>query len=217
MTAAWPRRSTAWVQQGKTVSYLLATHCEAGINGIPPGQAESLRAQEERDVAAEVGVQVLEFLDHPDGILEYGLPMRRDIARAIGIHKPEVVVTLTHHKRFAGAGTNQSDHRAVGLACLDASKDAGNRWIHRELAEQGCEPWTGVRWVCIAAAPETTRGVDVTGHLAAAVASLQAHHAYLQGLGADYPSPSELLASILGSGFRTMGVEHAVLFEGFDI
>jgi LmbE family N-acetylglucosaminyl deacetylase len=86
LTAAWPRRSTAWVRQGKTVSYLLTTHGEAGLDGIPPGQAESLRAQEERERAAEVGVQVVEFLDHPDGMLEHGLPMRRDIARAIRIH-----------------------------------------------------------------------------------------------------------------------------------
>jgi hypothetical protein len=68
----------------------------------------------------------------------------------------------------------------------------------------------------MATSPETTHGVDVTGHLAAAVASLQVHHTHLQGIGADYLSPSEMLESILGDG-RTMGVEHAVLFEVFDI
>src|SRR5450756_2886819 len=160
-----------WVQQGKTVSYLLATQGEAGIDGVPPSEAASLRAQEERDGAAEVGVEVVEFLDYDDGMVEYGLPLRRDIARAIRIRKPEVVVTLTHHERFAGGGTNQADHRAVGPAALDASKDAGNRWIHPELADEGLEPWSGVRWVCMAGSPDLTHGVDVTGHLDAAVAS----------------------------------------------
>ncbi len=206
-----------WVQQGKTVTYLLVTHGEAGIDGVPPTEAASLRAQEERDGAAEVGVEAVEFLDYDDGTVEYGLPLRRDIARAIRIHKPEVVITLTHRERFAGGGTNQADHRAVGLAALDASKDAGNRWIHPELADEGYEPWSGVRWVCMAGSPEVTHGVDVTGHMDAAVASLEAHHVYLEALGPDYPSPRELLGMILGGGGQAMGVDHAVTFEVYDI
>jgi len=213
MTAAVDR----WVQQGKTVSYLLATHGEAGIDGVPPSEAASLRAQEERDGAAEVGVEVVEFLEHDDGMVEYGLPLRRDIARAIRIHKPEVVITLTDRERFAGGGTNQADHRAVGLAALDASKDAGNRWIHPELADEGYEPWSGVRWVCMASSPESTHGVDVTGHMDAAVASLQTHQTYLGSLGEDYPSPPDLLEMILGRGGQAMGVEHAITFEVYNI
>ncbi len=206
-----------WVHQGKLVTYLLATHGEAGIDGVAPSEAASLRAQEERDGASEVGVEVVEFLDHDDGMVEYGLPLRRDIARAIRIHKPEVVITLTHRERFAGGGTNQADHRAVGLAVLDASKDAGNRWIHPELAGEGYEPWSGVKWVCMAGSPEDTHAVDVTGHMDAAVASLEAHHAYLEALGEEYPSPRDLLAMILGGGGSAMGVEHAVTFEVFDV
>ena len=49
------------------------------------------------------------------------------------------------------------------------------------------------------------------------MASLEAHHAYLEGLGEDYPSPPNLLEMILGGGGRAMGVEHAVTFEVFDI
>jgi LmbE family N-acetylglucosaminyl deacetylase len=206
-----------WVQQGKTVTYLLATHGEAGIDGVPPSEAAAVRAHEERDGAAEVGVDVVEFLNYDDGMVEYGLPLRRDIARAIRIHKPEVVITLTHHERFEGGGTNQADHRAVGLAALDASKDAGNRWIHPELADEGFEPWSGVRWVCMAGSSEHTHGVDVTGHLDAGVASLEAHRAYLDGLGQDYPAPRDLLGMILGRGGKAMGVEHAVTFEVYDI
>jgi len=206
-----------WVQQGKTVTYLLATHGEAGIDGVPPTEAAPLRAQEERDGAAEVGVEVVDFLDYDDGTVEYGLPLRRDIARVIRIHRPEVVLTLTHRERFAGGGTNQADHRMVGLAALDASKDAGNRWIHPELADEGYEPWSGVRRVGMAASPEATHGVDVTGHMDAAVASLQAHHTYLAGLGQDYPSPPDLLEMILARGGQALGVEHGIAFEVYDI
>ena len=72
-----------WTQAGKTVTYLLATRGEAGIDGMHPDDAASVRAQEERDGAAEVGVDVVEFLEHTDGALEYGLALRRDIAREV--------------------------------------------------------------------------------------------------------------------------------------
>jgi LmbE family N-acetylglucosaminyl deacetylase len=44
-----------WVQPGKARSYLVATHSEAGIDGVHPSEAASLRAQEEREGAPEVG------------------------------------------------------------------------------------------------------------------------------------------------------------------
>ena len=72
-----------WTSEGKTVSYLLATRGEAGIDGMTPDEAAVVRAQEEIDGAKVVGVDTVEFLDHADGVVEYGLPLRRDIARAI--------------------------------------------------------------------------------------------------------------------------------------
>ena len=58
---------------------------------------------------------------------------------------------------------NQADHRVVGLAALDAARDAGNRWIFPELLDEGLEPWGGVRFVGFAGADAPTHGVDVTG------------------------------------------------------
>src|SRR5216117_2073688 len=80
-----------WTSQGKQVSYLLACRGEAGIDSVAPDEAAALREQEERAGAREVGVDLVEFLDYRDGVIEYGLPLRRDIARAIRRHKPEVV------------------------------------------------------------------------------------------------------------------------------
>ena len=45
---------------------------------------------------------------------------------------------------------NQADHRAVGLATLDAVADAGNRWLHTDLADEGLEPWGGVQALAVA-------------------------------------------------------------------
>jgi LmbE family N-acetylglucosaminyl deacetylase len=199
-----------WVRAGKTVTYLLATRGEAGIDTMPPDEAGPAREQEERDGAARVGVDVVEFLDgFTDGVVEYGLPLRRAIAREIRIRKPDLLVTSTYADRFPNGFVNQADHRAVGLAVVDAKADAGNRWIFRDLLDEGHEPWQVGR-LLVVADPEPTHFVDVSDHFDAAVASLSAHDAYLTALGPDYPKPRDLLGMILGSPAELVGVPHAL-------
>jgi LmbE family N-acetylglucosaminyl deacetylase len=199
-----------WVRAGKTVTYLLATRGEAGIDTMPPDEAGPAREQEERDGAAEVGVDVVEFLDgFTDGVVEYGLPLRRAIAREIRIRKPDLLVTSTYADRFPNGFVNQADHRAVGLAVVDAKADAGNRWIFRDLLDEGHEPWQVGR-LLVVADPEPTHFVDVSDHFDAAVASLSAHDAYLTALGPDYPKPRDLLGMILGGPAELVGVPHAL-------
>src|SRR5215217_2609663 len=62
-----------WIAQGKQVASLLATRGEAGIDTMDPGEAAGVREEEERQGAREVGVDKVEFLDHRDGVVEYGL------------------------------------------------------------------------------------------------------------------------------------------------
>lgn len=205
-----------WTDQGKTVSYLLATRGEAGIDGMAPDRAGPLREQEERDGAAEVGVDVVEFLGLTDGVVEYGVPLRRLIAAEIRRRRPDVLITGTHRERFPGGFTNQADHRAVGLAVIDASADAGNRWIFPELLAEGLEPWSGVRHVALAASPEPTHVVDVSGTFEPAVASLEAHREYLAALGPDYPAPRELLQQILGSADDPELGDYSLTLEVFN-
>ena len=200
-----------WVRAGKTVTYLLVTRGEAGIDTMHPDEAGPLREREERDGASHVGVEVVEFLDgFTDGAVEFGLPLRRAIAREIRIRRPDLVVAQTYADRFPGGWSNQADHRAVGLATLDAKADAGNRWIFPELVEEGHEPWNA-KQVLVIADPEPTHYVDVSGHFEAAVASLSAHREYLSALGPDYPAVRELLGMILGGASEHLGVEHAVV------
>ncbi|MBX6355359.1 MAG: PIG-L family deacetylase [Micromonosporaceae bacterium] len=203
-----------WTAQGKRVTYLLATRGEAGIDTLPPERAAPLREEEERAAARAVGVDVVEFLDHRDGVIEYGLPLRRAIARAIRRHRPEVVVCGAFSVRMAGGITNQADHRAVGLATLDAARDAGNRWIFPELLDEGLQPWNGVRYVCFAGAERPTHGVDVTGEpLRRGIASLAAHVEYTKALGEAAFEPGPFLTWAARQGGPLLGVEAAVLFD----
>jgi LmbE family N-acetylglucosaminyl deacetylase len=205
-----------WTAQGKRVSYCLATAGEAGIDGLAPEQCGPLREQEQRASAAIVGVDDVEFLGYPDGVLEYGLPLRRDIARTVRRHRPDVVITGNYHETWGPGALNQADHIALGRAVLDGVRDAANRWVFRELLDEGLQPWHTPQ-VLAAGGMQVTHGVDVTEHFDTGVASLEAHGAYLEGLG-PHPmaDPREFLESIArGTGTR-LGVTFAVGFEVID-
>jgi LmbE family N-acetylglucosaminyl deacetylase len=203
----------AWTAGGKHVAYLLATRGEAGIDGMEPARAAEVREAEQREAARIVGVEVVEFLDHADGTIEHTLDLRRDLAAAIRRHRPELVVTLNHHDDWGPGSWNTPDHRNLGRAVLDAVGDAGNRWIFRDLLEGGLEPWGGVRWVAVAGSPRPTHGVDVTATFETAVASLQAHAAYLAGLGGDMAEPRPFLERVARSAGEQLGVDLATAFE----
>jgi LmbE family N-acetylglucosaminyl deacetylase len=205
----------AWVDAGREVAYLLVTRGEAGINTMPPEQAGPVREAEQVAGVAEVGVTTVEFLDYRDGVIEYGPALRRDLAAAIRRHCPELVITLNHHDYWPFNGWNTADHRAVGRAVLDAVADAGNRWIFPELADEGIAPWTGVRWVAVAASPRATHAVDITRTLDRAVASLQAHRTYLSALGSESPEQQAraFIEEYTGTVAARFGGRAAVDFE----
>ncbi|GIG01825.1 PIG-L deacetylase family protein [Catellatospora citrea] len=203
-----------WTAAGKDVRYTLVTRGEAGIDTIPPAECGPLREAEQRAACAEVGVSELEFLGHADGVVEYGLALRRDLAAAIRRHTPDLVITANFHDTWPGGGWNSPDHRNVGRAVMDAIGDAGNRWIFPELVAEGLAPWGGVRYVAVGGSPQATHAVDITDTLDRAVASLDAHHAYLAGLGdnpmADTRAFLEWMADLNAPRF---GGRRAAAFE----
>jgi len=196
-----------WTAAGVEVAYLLLTSGEAGMQR-PPEEVGPLRAAEQRTACERVGVTDLRILDHPDGVLQYGLDLRRDIARRIREFRPDAVVTANFEVEAYG-GYNQADHRAAGLATIDAIRDADNTWVFPELAQDGLDKW-GTAWLLVAGHPEPTHVVQVdAADVAAGVASLEAHQAYLSDL-PTHPDPAEFIPEILRGGGAAGGVEHAL-------
>lgn len=200
-----------WTQQGKHVAYLLVTKGEAGIDTMEPDEARQVRVAEQIDSAKVVGVEAVEFLDHPDGMIEPGLPLRRDIASAIRRHRPELVVAVNHRETYGGTFLNMADHRVVGQATIDAVRDAANRWVFSDLLTAGLEPWGGVRHLAVVASPQSTHAVDVTDTFELGVESLRRHAAYLAGLGD--PDPEAFLRQNAEATGRRFGGGLAVAFE----
>jgi LmbE family N-acetylglucosaminyl deacetylase len=206
-----------WTGQGKTVVYCMVTSGEAGIDGMHPDEAREVREAEQVEACRAVGVDACDFLRLPDGILEYGVPLRRDIAAVVRRHRPEIVITGNFRDTFGGRNLNQADHIATGKAVLDAVRDAGNRWIFPEQLHGDLEPWGGVREVWAANSPLAAHGVDTTDTFDAGVVSLAAHRAYIEGLGWEDWDPEEFLEGISRPTGQRLGVAMGAAFEVFPL
>ncbi|MYH00758.1 MAG: PIG-L family deacetylase [Acidimicrobiaceae bacterium] len=199
-----------WSAMGKDVRYVLATRGEAGIDSMPPEQTGPLRTAEQVAAAAAVGVSVVEFLDHPDGLVVNGLELRRDLAAAIRRHRPEVIIGSNFRDRWGETGPwNHVDHRELGRALPDAVRDAANRWLFTDAGE----PWSGVRWVAFASSLASTHAVDVSGHIDEGVASLDCHRTYIDNLGDPDFDPDSFLRGSCQRVGEMAGVPFAVSFE----
>jgi LmbE family N-acetylglucosaminyl deacetylase len=160
-----------------------------------------------------VGVDTVEFLDgYADGLVEYGVPLRRDLALAIRRHRPHVLISINYRDRWGpGSPINHADHRHVGRALVDAARDAANRWLFTDQLHDGVEPWAA-RLVAFNGSPAPTHAVDVSGFLELGIASLREHRTYLED-GEGGRDPDGWLRGAAESVGTRQGVGHAVAFE----
>ncbi len=145
------------------------------------------------------------------------MPLRRAIAEVVRRHRPEIVVTGNFRDSWGGRNLNQADHIAVGKAVLDAARDAGNRWIFPEQITGDLQPWGGVKAVWAFGSPESTHAVDTTDTFDAGVESLEAHAAYIDGLGWENWDAREFLEGMARATGQRLGVALAAPFEVFPM
>ncbi len=206
-----------WTGQGKVVAYCMVTSGEAGIDGMEPDECRRVREAEQIESARIVGVSSVEFLGLPDGVLEYGVPLRAAIAREVRRFRPDIVITSNFRDTWGGRNLNQADHIATGRAVLDAVRDAGNRWVFNEQLSGGLEPWGEVREVWAFGSPQSTHGADITDTFDVGVASLEAHQAYIDGLGWEHFDGREFLEGTSRPAGQRLGVAMGAAFEVFPM
>jgi len=201
-----------WAREGREVVFCLATNGGAGTNEHTPS-VEGLVAAREREsrAAAQIlGVREVVFLDHPDGVLEPTLGLRRDLTRVIRRHRPDVVVCGDPTVRWYGSEyLNHPDHRAAASAALDAVfPSAETTAIFPELLDEGLAPHK-VREVLIAGAVEPDTWVDIGASLETKCAALRAHVSQV-GAG-EWVEP--LLRGWAERDGRRVGVRHAEAYR----
>ncbi|MGH7239885.1 MAG: PIG-L deacetylase family protein [Candidatus Saccharimonadales bacterium] len=112
-----------WVQAGASVYYLILTNGNKGSDdrSLTPKKLRDLRRAEQRAAARILGVKEVFFRDYEDGLLEPTAEVKCDVVRIIRKVKPEVVYCMDPTMVYSpGFGINHSDHRAAGMATIDA-------------------------------------------------------------------------------------------------
>lgn len=167
-----------WIREGHEVIYCLATRGEKGSDDptMTPERLAAIREEEQRRAAAVLGVREVIFLNYIDGTLEPNLPLRRDIVRMIRRYQPEIVVTMDPQTLIRGDRyINHNDHRAIGMATLDAIfPAAGNPMYFPELLQEGLKPHR-VREVYLSTTEYANHWVDITEVFPLKLAALRCH------------------------------------------
>ena len=177
-----------WTQQGWEFYYLVCTDGSKGSDdaSITPQQLIEMRRQEQRDAAALLGVKDVFFLDYVDGELTPGRALLGDIVRVIREVRPHAVFTHDPETVIVNDSfVNHADHRATGLAAVDAVYPAArDRLNFPEHVQAGLQPHK-VTQIYIWGSPAANFEVDITEVLDKKVAALVAHTSQF---GADFVS-----------------------------
>lgn len=130
-----------WVKAGAEVCYVLVTSGDVGIAdlSITRERAAEIREAEQTAAAAVVGVNDVVYLREPDGMVENTMALRKKLVREIRRFKPEAVIINDPMLLWAGDGyINHPDHRAVGMAAVDAIfPAAGQPHLFQDLENEG--------------------------------------------------------------------------------
>lgn len=131
----------SWVRAGASVSYVLCTSGDVGIDepGMTRARAAEIREAEQLEAARIAGVSQVVFLREPDGLLQPTLDLRKKLVREIRRFRPEVVICGDPTIVWAGDDyINHPDHRAAATAALDAVfPAAGQPNLFEELEQEG--------------------------------------------------------------------------------
>lgn len=118
--------------------------CTSGDQGgedpdADPLELAALRETEQRAAASIIGYAGVTFLHQPDGALANDLPLREQLVREIRTFQPDAVLATDPDTLFyRDGGINHTDHRAAGLAAVDAVYPAArNPMAFPSLARSG--------------------------------------------------------------------------------
>ena len=123
-----------------------------------------------------IGYEGVTFLHQPDGALVNDLALREQLVREIRTFKPDAVLCTDPEAVFhRGGGVNHTDHRAAGMAAVDAVYPAArNPMAFPALARAGLDKHV-VRRLYLFWSERPDVWVDITDTVERKLAALAAH------------------------------------------
>ena len=170
--------------EGWEIVYVLCTDGSKGSSDREITQKElaSIRRREQLEAGKVLGLKDVAFLDYEDSMLQPTLELRRDIAREIRRHRPDVgICTYPMRNLDGGWGVGHPGPLAAGEATLSAVFPAArDHMTFPELLDAGFEPHkVAEAWVM--GHPEPDLWMDVTDHMETSLEALLQHESQVNG------------------------------------
>lgn len=178
-----------WIAQGSQGWLVCCTSGDQG--GEHPNQdpfaLATLREREQDAAAAVTGFAGVSYLHQPDGALANDLALREMLVREIRTFRPDAVLATDPETLFHGdGGINHTDHRAAGLAAVDAVYPAArNPMAFPSLAREGLAAHV-VRRLYLFWTNRPNAWVDISSTIDRKLAALAEHRSQIRdpaGLG----------------------------------
>lgn len=127
-----------WAADGSEIYYGVCTDGSKGSEDIELPDAKLVRSRqaEQREAARVLGVAAVAFLGHPDGDLAPAMELRAELVRLIRDLRPDILLTWDPWRPYQ----LHPDHRAAGLAALDAVMAAASPRYFPEQLRDGLRP-----------------------------------------------------------------------------
>jgi LmbE family N-acetylglucosaminyl deacetylase len=201
-----------WIDAGSIGWLVCCTSGDAGGRSADDDPLELAAAREaEQQVAARVvGYEGVTFLHMPDGALANDLALREHLVREIRTFRPGVVLCVDPETVFyPGGGVNHTDHRAAGIAAVDAVYPAARNVLSfPHLAKGGLEPHDVNRlYLFWTNRPDTW--IDVGATLERKVEALRAHATQIE----DLDGLADRIRAWAGEQGESVGVPAAEAFR----
>ncbi len=205
-----------WCAEGWEVVYVLCTDGSKGSEDpeMTSGRLVEIRKQEQLNAGKVLGLKDIVFLGYEDSMLEPTLELRRDIAREIRRHRPDVLICMNPVRSVDGEGyLGHPDHFASGEAALSAVfPSSRDRLTFPELLREGLEPHK-VKEVWMMFHGDTAdKFVDVSAYMDTAVDALKQHQTQVSEEDAEVD-----MRQWRNSTGKKVGFEFAEAFKVFEL
>lgn len=195
-----------WAIEGAKVVLVVCTNGDKGseVPDMTSTRLAAIRAQEQQEAAAILGIKEVVFLNHPDGELEDSRRFRGDLVREIRRHKPDIVMTVDPFRQM---GYMHRDHRMTGQVALDAvfpySRDHLSFPEHKEVGLESHK--TGWVYAWGTEHPDKDSFVDITETIQIKINALSKHASQMG-------SPIRDNGQWIRDNAQRIGKEHGVTY-----
>lgn len=167
-----------WAKDGAKCYYLICTDGGRGSANpkISTKKLMSIRKKEQIASGKILGLSGVYFLDYKDTELVADMRLKKDIVKYIRRLKPDIVVTTDPTFVYSEMGfINHADHRAAGLATIDAVYPlAKNAFAFPDFEKVGLKPHK-VKAVYLINFVDGNEFVDISGTIDLKVRAIAEH------------------------------------------